>query len=177
MVDELLNVSRIHSGKISIKLERISLPDVINESLSLARESTSKHEFVVDTEPNLPYGLVDRDKFSQVVGNLLNNAIKYSPNGGRITLSTHKDPKEHRIVLGVADEGLGIREADKDLLFTTFHRIQRPETKGIKGSGLGLYIAKEWTEAMGGKIWFESKLTKGSTFYISIRTLDSGRTT
>ena len=84
--------------------------------------------------------------------------------------------REHRIIVSVADEGIGIGPEDKDSLFTTFHRIQRPETQGIRGSGLGLYIAKEWTEAMGGKIWLESELNKGSTFFIAIPTQDSSGT-
>jgi signal transduction histidine kinase len=173
-VDDLLNVSRIASGKVNIKLERVKLPDVFEETLFLIRESTNKHEFVVDIEPDLPELLVDRDKFSQVIGNLLSNAVKYSPYGGRITLSAHNKEEQHLIVVSVADEGIGIRPADKDLLFMTFHRIQRPETEGIRGSGLGLYIAKEWTEAMGGKIWLESELNKGSTFFIAIPMRDSG---
>jgi|GEM_PF-1383506 len=176
MVDDLLNVSRIQSGKISIRLERMRLSDVLEETLALTKEGTDKHKFVVDIEPGLPDVLVDRDKFSHVVANLLSNAIKYSPNGGRITLSAHNGPKEHRIILSVADEGIGIGPTDKDSLFTTFHRIQRPETQSIRGSGLGLYIAKEWVEAMGGNIWLESELNKGSTFFVAIPTHDSSGT-
>ncbi len=173
MVDDLLNVSRIQSGKVSMKLEDVKLSDVLRERLAIIRGSTGKHEFVVDIEPDLPDVLVDRDKFGQVIGNLLSNAVKYSPNGGRITLSARNDLERHRIVVSVADEGIGIGPEDKDLLFTTFHRIQRPETLGIRGSGLGLYIAKEWTEAMGGEIWLESELNKGSTFFVAMPTYDS----
>jgi signal transduction histidine kinase len=176
MVDDLLNVSRIQSGKVTIKLEQARLSDVLEETLSLTKESTNKHEFVVDIESNLPDVFVDRDKLSHVVGNILSNAVKYSPNGGRITLSARNDHEQHRIIVSVADEGIGIGPADKDLLFTTFHRIQRPETRGIRGSGLGLYIAKEWMEAMGGKIWLESELNKGSTFFIAIPTQNSSGT-
>jgi nitrogen-specific signal transduction histidine kinase len=176
MVDDLLNVSRIQSGKVGIKLERVKLPDVLKETLSLAKESTNRHEFVVDIEPHLPNVFADRDKLSHVVGNILSNAVKYSPNGGCITLSVHNDHEQRRIVVSVADEGIGIGPADRDLLFTTFHRIQRPETRGIRGSGLGLYIAKEWMEAMGGKIWLESELNKGSTFFIAIPTQNSSGT-
>jgi len=175
IVDDLLNVSRIQSGRINIKLEGVNLSGLIEEVLSLSRENTNKHEFVVDIEPGLPDVWVDRDKFSQVVGNLLSNAIKYSPNGGRITLSARNEPAEHLIIMSVADEGLGIGLEDKGSLFTTFHRIQRPETQGIRGSGLGLYIAKELTEAMRGKIWFESELNKGSTFFVAMPTQDSER--
>ena len=176
MVDDLLNVSRIQSGKANIRLESVGLSDVLEEALSLAKESTSKHVFIVDIEPDLPDVLVDREKLGQVVGNLLSNAVKYSPNGGHITLSAHNEPSERHIIVSVADEGIGIGPEDKDLLFTTFHRIQRPETQGIRGSGLGLYIAKEWTEAMGGEIWLKSKLNKGSTFFVEIPTQDSSGT-
>jgi len=175
MVDDLLNVTRIQSGKAGLKLERVKLYDAFREQLSMIRESTDKHEFVVDIEPDLPDVLVDRDKFGQVLGNLLSNAIKYSPNGGRITISAHDDPQRHRIVVSVADEGIGIGPEDRDSLFTTFHRIQRPETQGIRGSGLGLYIAKEWTEVMGGEIWLEGELNKGSTFFVAIPTQNSDK--
>ncbi|GAI83589.1 unnamed protein product, partial [marine sediment metagenome] len=141
MVDDLLNVTRIQSGKVSLKLEGVKLTDVFREQLTMIRESTDKHEFVINIEPDLPNVLVDRDKFGQVLGNLLINAVKYSPNGGCVTLSAHDDPQRHRIVVSVADEGIGISPEDKESLFTTFHRIQRPETRGIRGSGLGLYIA------------------------------------
>ena len=173
MVDDLLNVSRIRSGKVGMKLENMKLSDVLREQLAVIRESSDKHEVVVDIEPDLPDVLVDRDKFGQVMGNLLSNAVKSSPNGGRITISAHNDAQRRRIVVSVADEGIGIGPVDKDSLFTTFHRIQRPETQGIGGSGLGLYIAKEWTEAMGGEIWLESELNKGSTFFVAIPTHDS----
>ena len=173
MVDDLLNVSRIQSHKIGLTLEKVKLSEVLEEALSLAKEYADKHEFVLDVEPDIPIVLVDRDKLGQVVGNLLSNAIKYSLNGGCITLSVHYQSEKHQIVISIADEGIGISPADKDSLFTTFHRIQRPETQGIRGSGLGLYIAKEWTEAMGGKIWLESELNKGSTFFIAIPTLAS----
>jgi signal transduction histidine kinase len=176
MVDDLLNVSRIQSGKVSIKLERVRLSDVLEETLSLAKESTGKHEFVIDIESNLPDVFADRDKLIHVIGNILSNAVKYSPNGGRITLSAHNEQERRRIVVSVADEGIGIGPADRDLLFTTFHRIQRPETRGIRGSGMGLYIAKEWIEAMGGEIWLDSELNKGSIFFVAFPTQNSSGT-
>ncbi|MFC1949785.1 ATP-binding protein [Chloroflexota bacterium] len=177
MVDELLNVTHIQSGKVVMNIERVKLPDVLEERLSVIQESTSNHKFAIEIEPSLPEVFVDRDKFQQAVGNLLSNAIKYSPDGGKITLSAHSEPQRRRIVVSVADEGIGIDDTDKELLFTTFHRIRRPETQNIRGSGLGLYIVKEWIEAMGGEVRFESKLNKGSTFFITIPTQDSdGRT-
>jgi signal transduction histidine kinase len=150
---------------------------VLEETLSLARESSERHEFIIEIETGLPDVLIDRDKFAQVVGNLLSNAVKYSPEGGRITLLAKSDKEGRGIVVSVADEGIGIAPEDKTTLFKTFHRIQRPETQGIKGSGLGLYIAKEWTEAMGGKIWVESELNEGSTFFIRVSSAEPGKST
>jgi signal transduction histidine kinase len=173
MVDNLLNVTRIQSGKLQIKPEPIELADVFGERLDIIREVSDKHEICVDIEPGLSTVLADREKFGQVVGNLLSNAVKYSPEGGHITLAARRNPENSRVVVSVSDEGIGIGPEDKDSLFTTFHRIQRSETKGIKGSGLGLYIAKEWIEAMGGEIWLESELNKGSTFFVTIPVYDS----
>jgi signal transduction histidine kinase len=170
MANDLLNVTRIQSGKISLKLERLNLIDILERQLEITRESSNKHKFIVNVGPNLPDVIVDCDKFGQVIGNLLSNAIKYSPKGGCITLSAYNDPSRHCVVVSVTDEGIGISPEDKNSLFTTFHRIQRPETQSIRGSGLGLFIAKEWTEAMGGKIWVESELNKGSTFSVTIPT-------
>lgn len=168
IVDDLLNVTRIQSGKTKFKIEATDLYYILEEQLEMVQQSTDKHEFIVNIEPDLPRALVDRDKFGHVVLNLLTNAIKYSPNGGHITISASFDPELNRIIVVVADEGMGISSVDGESLFTTFHRIQRPETMGISGSGLGLYIAKEWTEAMGGDIWLQSELNKGSKFFIGI---------
>ena len=168
MVDDLLNVTRIQSGKVVMKLEEVELSHIFEERLAIAQGITNKHQFVVEVESGLPSILVDRDKFGEIIGNLLNNAVKYSPKGGRITLSAHHEPQKHHVVVGIMDEGMGIGLVDKDSLFTTFHRIQRPETKNIRGSGLGLYIVKEWTKAMGGEVWLQSELNRGSTFYVSI---------
>ena len=168
MLDDLLNVSRIHSGKVNVKLEEVNLSDILTDKLAIFQESAEKHQFEANIEPGLPYAIVDHDKIGQVIGNLLSNAIKYSPGGGLITLSSRYNPERHQIVVSVSDQGIGIGQADRDSLFTTFHRIKRPETSGIRGSGLGLFIVKEWTEAMGGQIWFESELNKGSTFYVAV---------
>ena len=78
------------------------------------------------------------------------------------------------MVISVSDQGIGISAEDRESLFTTFHRIQRPETRGIRGSGLGLYIVKEWAEAMGGTVWLESELNQGSTFFVAIPIQGSG---
>ena len=173
IVDDLLDVTRIQSGRVILKLEKAKLEVVIAEYLTMARETSSAHEFIVDIPSDIPEVYVDRDKLGQVIWNLLSNAIKYSPNGGRITLAACHEPEKNRVVVSVADQGMGIGPADRDSLFTTFHRIKRPETVSIKGAGLGLYIVKHWTEAMRGQVWLESELNKGSTFFVAVPTVDT----
>jgi signal transduction histidine kinase len=170
MVDDLLNISRIQSGKINLKISEVNFSDIVSERLPFFMESSSKHSFVVNLPSNLPTLLADRDKVWQIIGNLLSNAIKYSPNGGNITISAQYEAEKYRVIISVRDEGMGISPEDGKTLFKTFHRVQRPETRGIRGSGLGLYIVKEWAEAMGGEVWLESALNQGSTFFVSIPT-------
>jgi nitrogen-specific signal transduction histidine kinase len=173
MVDDLLNITRIQSGRINLKLEGIKLTDTISERLAIIQEGSTRHEFIIDVPQDISPVLADRDKLGQVIGNLLSNAVKYSPHGGKITISAYNETSKNRIVIAISDQGLGISPADQSTLFKTFHRIQRPETRVIRGSGLGLYIVKEWAEAMGGEVWLESELNKGSTFFVGIPALDS----
>jgi len=173
MVEDLLNVTKIQSGRVSVKAEPFDVSALIYEQIILVRETTGKHEFVVNISPVPPNVFADRDKLGQVIMNLLSNAVKYSPNGGRITISADPDQRAGKVVISVADQGIGISKEDQESLFNTFHRIQRPETQNIRGSGLGLYIVKEWIERMGGEVWLESELNRGSTFFISVPVPDN----
>ncbi len=168
IVNDLLNVSRIQSGKITAELRHLPLGSVVEEVLSNIGLTTSKHQFLVDIPPDTPRVVGDWDKLVQVLTNLLDNAVKYSPQGGRITVSARHEPE--RVVVAVADHGIGIAPHDLEHLFTTFQRIRRPETVGIRGSGLGLYVVKALVELMQGQVWVESELNVGSTFFFSVPT-------
>ena len=110
----------------------------------------------------------DGQRLIQVFSNLVDNAIKYSPNGGDILVSAQHDVASERVVVSVTDPGLGISEAEQQHLFTTFHRVQRAETINISGTGLGLYIVKRLIELMSGEIWLDSVLDEGTTFYVAL---------
>jgi signal transduction histidine kinase len=153
----------------------VDVAELLEERLTFIRETTEHHRFVLNTQPVVPSVRADKEKLGQIVDNLLNNAVKYSPMGGSITVSAYDDLALRRVIISITDEGIGISPEDRNLLFTTFHRINRPETRTIPGTGLGLYIAKEWTEAMGGKIWLESELNKGSTFFLGFPSNGSRR--
>jgi signal transduction histidine kinase len=168
IVDDLLNVSRIQTGRIDLKPQPVNVASIIEDRLFLVREDNEKYKFITDIETDLPCAWVDPTKFGLVIANLLSNAVKYSPNGGLITVAARYDRTERQVVVSVADQGMGIAPENISSLFKPFSRIDRPETEAIKGVGMGLYITKEWIEAMGGKVRLKSELNQGSTFYVAI---------
>lgn len=170
IIDDLLNISRIHTGKLSFRPEWLPIEQVVEEEMSKIRPTTNRHEFIMEIPPQMPKVWSDKDKLGQVLTNLLSNAVKYSPNGGQIIVSAKHEPKRERVVVSVKDQGIGIAAEDQESLFTSFQRIRRPETENIRGVGLGLYIVKSLIEPMKGEVWVESKLGKGSTFFISVPT-------
>ena len=98
--------------------------------------------------------------------NLLENAVKYSPQGGKIRVFAK--PEEEQLVIGVSDQGIGISLHDQTKLFEPFQRLEDPRLEGVKGAGLGLLVCRRLVEAHGGRIWVESEVGKGSTFYVAL---------
>ena len=170
IVDDMLDVSRIQSGKLAIDLQHVQLENLIDEVLAGIREDANSHEFAVDVPQDTPEVVADKEKLSQVVINLLTNAVKYSPDGGSVTISAHHEDENERVVVAVADQGMGIAAEERDRLFNTFHRIRRPETEGIRGTGLGLSIVKGLVVMMRGDVWVESEINKGSKFFFTVPT-------
>ncbi|MBI4310660.1 MAG: GAF domain-containing protein [Chloroflexi bacterium] len=168
IVEDMLNVSRIQSGKLAAELAPLTLREVAFKVTDAMQQTTANHRILLHVSPDLPPVMADSDKLFQVLLNLLSNAIKYSPAGGEVTVSAHYQEGASDAVLSVRDQGMGIAPEDQERLFTTFTRIRRPETEGIRGTGLGLYIVKGLVELMHGRIWMESELNKGSTFFVSL---------
>jgi signal transduction histidine kinase len=170
VVDELLSVSRIQSGELAIDLESVPLQAVLDEVLAGIRPATDRHEFRVDIPQTVSRVWADRGKLVQVLTNLLDNAVKYSPRGGTVAVSARHEPERRCVVVSVADQGIGIAPADQGRLFTTFYRVPRRETESVRGTGLGLYIVKALMELMQGEVWLESQVGQGSTFFLSLLT-------
>ncbi len=168
IVDDLLNVSRIQAGGLAASLEELIVRDMVDEVVDRIQLTTNKHEFLVDLPPDIPQVVGDRHKLGQVLSNLIDNAVKYSPAGGLITVSARHQIERQWVVVAVSDQGIGIAPQDHEHLFTTFYRIDRPENEGVGGSGLGLFIVKGLVELMDGEVWLESKLGAGSTFLFSL---------
>jgi two-component system sensor histidine kinase VicK len=125
--------------------------------------STNGHRFVVDLPDEPLAATADRDKLRQVCSILLDNALKYSPDGGTVTIGVER--KHDTVEVTVADEGIGIPQADQEGIFRKFYRGTDAETRiGQGGTGLGLFIARGLVTAMGGRIWVESSEGEGSTF-------------
>ena len=166
IVDKLLNVSRIRSGKMTIDTQGFALASVVDEIVPQIQTLTTRHEFHISV-PNQLNVRADRDKLVQVLFNLVENAVKYSPNGGSVTILATSLKANNRVRVAVIDQGMGIAMDQADL-FKPFVRITRAETESIGGTGLGLYIVKELVEAMGGEIGFESQLNIGTTFWFTL---------
>jgi PAS domain S-box-containing protein len=175
ILNDLLDVSRQQSGNLVANPELLALREIVEDQLADIVATPEKHEFRLDIQPNLPLVLADREKLSQVLANLLDNAIKYSPGGGAVTISAAHEQTRNRVVVAIQDHGVGIAAENMALLFTAFNRIKQPQTDEIVGTGLGLYIAKGLMDLMGGEIWVESRVNRGATFYFSLPTGSAGK--
>jgi signal transduction histidine kinase len=137
---------------------RLRLPDNVDLELVAAKE--------------LPGVAANPGQLRQVLSNLIDNAIKYSPNGGPVTVALQ--PNERHVRFAVTDSGLGVPRGEQERIFEKFYRLDPAMTRGIGGTGLGLYICRELVRRVDGRIWVESDGTTGSTFYVDIP-CDPGR--
>jgi two-component system, OmpR family, phosphate regulon sensor histidine kinase PhoR len=171
MVEELLELSRIESGQVPLRLEKTAVPDLILPPLDRLspQAQRTETELIIDLPANLPPVLADSPRVQQVVTNLVHNAIKFTPNG-RITLSAQTDHKKApgQVTIAIADTGVGIASEDLPRIFERFYKSDRARTRSQGGTGLGLAIARHIVERHNGRIWVDSREGKGSTFYFSL---------
>jgi len=173
LVDELLDVSRIQTGRIEFRYGDVDLSELANEVATRMQLTTTTHEITVrrDSENVVT---ADRDHLEQVLNNLVTNAIKYSPSGGAITIDVR--PDDGGVRLSVTDQGIGIPEKELDAIFGLFYRSPDRAARDAAGMGLGLYISKEIVVRHGGRIWAESGGVKGSTLNVLIPRVPIGAT-
>jgi len=166
MVSELLELSRIESGRVPLQLKAVDPKQVIQVAVDRMKLQAQRAglEMVVDCPSGTPSILADQPRLEQVMVNLLHNAIKFTPAGGRISI--HLESSGSEALFTVQDTGPGITEDDLPRIFERFYKADRARTSG--GTGLGLAIARHLVEAHGGRIWAESQVGRGSTFRFSI---------
>jgi PAS domain S-box-containing protein len=164
IVDALLNVARLDTGDLQVNLAPVDMRPVLDEVVSGAQSegAGNGHSFVLDVPPEPLTAAADREKVRQVLQNLLDNAVKYSPHGGTVTVEARRG--NDAIEVRVVDQGIGIPRTEQERIFRKFYRADAA-TQGVAGgTGLGLFIAQGLVTAMGGRIWVDSTEGEGSSF-------------
>ncbi len=168
LVNDLLDIARIESGRMIMKKESLDLKKISEGVLDLLAVQLKERQ--INLSLNIPddANLVsaDRGQIERVFINIIDNAIKFTPQKGQISISAHKLEKE--VQVDIADNGCGIPEEAKDVIFEEFYRVDNPINQEVKGTGLGLSLVKHIVEAYGGKIWVESKVGTGTTFSFTL---------
>jgi signal transduction histidine kinase len=169
LIDELLDVSRIESGKLEFHLEPIDLAGLVREVAERMQLTTTMHtiEVALDGAVDLDVS-ADRDHLEQVLDNLVSNAIKFSPEGGTIRVSLHLSSGDDAVVMSIEDPGVGIPANQLDAIFGLFYQAEDPVSRKTGGMGLGLYISREIVTRHGGRIWAESGSERGSRFNVAL---------
>ena len=177
MVNDLLVLSRMDRGTTKLELEWVNFTDFVSHLLNRfdmivehdqgeAQSESKRYVIKRDLGNQALWIEIDTDQMMRVIDNIMNNAIKYSPDGGTITIRLQQ--RQNQVLLSIADQGLGIPRKDLSKIFDRFYRADKARSRAQGGTGLGLAIAKEIVNAHGGKIWADSREGHGSTFYISL---------
>lgn len=187
MINDLLELSRLDQGRLEVSPEVVNLNRLFSyvldrfdmildseaqEDISSVERSHKRYRIARDFVDEDVWVEVDPDKFTQVLDNLMNNAVKYSPDGGTITARLVKTKR--RAILSISDQGLGIPRQDLDNIFNRFFRVDKARSRAQGGTGLGLAISKEVVELFKGRIWADSVEGQGSTFYIALNFVEGG---
>ena len=164
IVDQLLNVAQLDAGDLQVELGRIDVGSVVSELVETVEESgvMNGHRFEIDLPDEPLAAEADPDKVRQVFSILVENALRYSPGGGTVTVGARR--RQDRVEVSIADEGIGIPAAERERIFRKFYRAESAARDGAAGTGLGLFIARELVTAMGGRIWVDSTEGEGSSF-------------
>jgi len=168
LIDDLLVVSKIEQGTFPLVKKEIELSSIIEELISrykvFAEASNIKLNFYLGEKTTKVFS--DPSLLKLVMENLIDNAVRYTPGPGKIDI--HLTKKENSLLFRIQDSGVGIPESEQKYIFQKFYRAENALKRRTRGSGLGLYVCKSAIEKLGGKIWFQSKENKGTTFYFTI---------
>jgi K+-sensing histidine kinase KdpD len=166
IVDNLLDTSRLQSGRFRLERRETNVGDLVHRVIRDMQLQTDFHQLSSLLSPPSPVAVIDGRRIEQVLRNLLNNAIKYSPGGGSIQVQGGVEGRQ--LYIRVADQGIGIPPDDLERVFERFYRVDNPQVERASGVGVGLAVSRAIVQAHGGRIWVESTLGRGSTFYFTI---------
>ena len=164
IVDNLLELSRAQANRLMIRREKIDIAETIGTIADKLKSKSAAHKLIVVMPAGLPPIFADQVRIERILNNLIDNAVKYSPDGGDITIFARKE--EDCLIVGVKDRGIGISVEDQARIFQPFERLETAE--GVGGAGLGLNVCRRLVEAHGGRIWVESETDKGATFFFTL---------
>ena len=166
LVDNLLDTSRMEAGLLKLEKHATSISKLVDTVTTEAKVRASRHEISTHIAKDIPSIRIDSKRIRQVLDNLINNAIKYSPQDTKVTIAAKRNEKE--VLLSVTDRGSGIPPEELTNVFDRMYRIEQRLYSGVDGLGLGLYICRRLVEAHGGDIWVESIVGKGSTVFFTL---------
>ncbi len=169
IINDLLDLSKLEAGKMRMSFQKTDLSDCLDIALSFLKTKLTDKSIIFEKEipANLPPLYIDPDRIVQVITNLIENAIKFVPKSGQISITAN--PLEGKFILiSVSDTGIGIPPEELDSIFDKFHQVAKPLTRKVGGTGLGLSIVKKIIEEHQGKIRVESEMGKGSSFYFTL---------
>ncbi len=165
-VVNMMEISRLESGKLAVDLEEVDLVQVLSGLREELRSRSTEHLVELDVDETAERMICDRDKLEIILFNLMDNAVKYSPPGSKVEVFARRSGEE--VLIGVRDQGQGISQENINLIFQPFHKVGGEERGSIKGMGLGLYIVSRLVDALGGRIEVRSEHGKGSLFLVRL---------
>jgi signal transduction histidine kinase len=170
LTEDLLDVTRLQAGRLVMARKPTNLVHLIRHLITQAQMSTQRHTIAFETPFPCLIVEIDSMRIEQVLSNLLGNAVKYSPQGGPIEVTLHKEQETGTILLSVRDQGIGIPTGQQARIFGRFVRADNARATEITGTGLGLYLSRELVEQHEGHLWFSSVEGVGSTFFLTLPT-------
>lgn len=172
LINDLLNVSRIEAGRVEMNFEEAALKPIVDQVFAeiMSKASEKAIELKYDGVPKLPLVVIDKQRFPEILQNLVGNAIKFTKEKGTITISAKPSEERGFVEISVKDNGVGLSKEDQEKLFRKYGRLDSSYTAAASsgGTGLGLYITKNYVELHGGRIWVESEIGKGTTFKFTL---------
>ena len=166
LTDNLLAIAQLESGEIRLKTSACELDQVIDETISRFIESADRSRFAVNLAPDATRAMDDGERLALTLACLIDNALKFSPESEPVTITTRRDGPY--VLIGVQDRGRRIPEAEADRVFASFYQVESPLLRQRGGFGVGLYLARQLVERMGGRIWIDNTRVRGNTFVVAL---------